>query len=53
LGKSRKEIKEQIMSKQVQVKKSDIPDGWSIEAADLINKVEFSIFIISFYKENQ
>lgn len=39
LGKSRKEIKELILSKQVQVKKSDIPEGWSIEAADFINKV--------------
>ncbi len=27
------------MSKQVQVKKADIPDGWSAEAADFINRV--------------
>ncbi len=39
LGKSRKEIKELILSKQVQVKKTDIPEGWSVEAADFINKV--------------
>lgn len=38
-GKSRKEIKEQIMTKQAQIKKSDVPVGWSIEAADLINKL--------------
>jgi hypothetical protein len=39
LGRSRKEIKEKIMAKQVQVKKQDIPEGWSIEAADFINRV--------------
>jgi hypothetical protein len=27
------------MAKQVQVKKNEIPEGWSIEAADFINKV--------------
>jgi len=27
------------MAKQAQVKKSDIPDGWSSEAADFINIV--------------
>lgn len=39
LGKSRKEIKELILAKQVQIRKSDIPEGWSEEAADFINKV--------------
>lgn len=38
-GKSRKEIKDKILAKQVQIKKSDIPEGWSIEAADFINRV--------------
>ena len=28
-----------IMSKQVQVKKGEIPEGWSIEAADFVNRV--------------
>lgn len=28
-----------IMSKQVQVKKNEIPEGWSAEGADFINKV--------------
>ncbi len=28
------------MSKQVQVKKNDIPEGWSTEAADFINRVQ-------------
>jgi serum/glucocorticoid-regulated kinase 1/serum/glucocorticoid-regulated kinase 2 len=37
-GRSRKEIREAILSKQVQVKVKDIPKGWSMEAADFINK---------------
>lgn len=62
-GKSRSEIKEKILAKQVQIKKSDIPEGWSIEAADFINRVILFIIIIiniylillllkSYYKEN-
>ena len=39
LGKNRKEIKDLILAKQVQIKPGDIPEGWSIEAADFINKV--------------
>ncbi|CAG9315824.1 unnamed protein product [Blepharisma stoltei] len=39
LGRNRKEIKEQILAKQVQLKKSDVPAGWSMEAADFINKL--------------
>ncbi len=39
LGKSRKEIKDLILAKQVQIKPNDIPEGWSIESADFINKV--------------
>jgi len=27
------------MSRQASIKKNEIPEGWSIEAADLINKV--------------
>ena len=27
------------MSKQIQVKKAEIPEGWSIEGADFINRV--------------
>ena len=37
-GKSRKEIKENVMAKQVQIKKCEIPSGWSVEAADFINQ---------------
>jgi serine/threonine protein kinase len=39
LGRSRKEIKEMILAKQVQVKHSEIPQGWSNEAALFINSV--------------
>ena len=39
MGKSRKEIKEKIMAKQVQIRKNEIPEGWSIEAADIINRL--------------
>lgn len=27
------------MAKQVQIKKSEIPEGWSLEAADFINRL--------------
>lgn len=37
-GKSRKDIRDQIFAKQVQIKKHEVPEGWSIEAADFINK---------------
>jgi hypothetical protein len=30
-----------IMSKQVQVKKNDIPEGWSTDSADFINRVQY------------
>lgn len=39
VGKSRKEIKDQILAKEVNIKVSDVPAGWSIEAADLINRL--------------
>lgn len=39
VGKSRKEIKEQIIAKQVQIKPDEIPEGWSEDAADIINKL--------------
>ena len=38
-GKTRKDIRDQIFSKQINLRKSDIPDGWSMEAADFINKL--------------
>lgn len=39
VGKNRKEIRDQILAKQVQIKRNEIPEGWSLEAADFINKV--------------
>ncbi|CAG9327561.1 unnamed protein product [Blepharisma stoltei] len=39
LGKDRKEIRDAILARQVQLKRSDIPEGWSLEAADFINKL--------------
>ncbi|KRX03300.1 Protein kinase-like domain [Pseudocohnilembus persalinus] len=39
LGKSRQEIRDQILAKQVQIKKSEIPPGWSLEAADFTNRL--------------
>ena len=37
-GKTRKDIRNHILSKQIQIKRHEIPKGWSIEAADFINK---------------
>lgn len=37
-GKTRKDIRNHILSKQVQIKRHEVPKGWSIEAADFINK---------------
>ncbi len=39
IGKNRKEIKEKIISKQVRIKKEEIPKGWSMESADCINRL--------------
>jgi len=39
VGRDRKEIRDQILAKQVQLKKADIPEGWSLEAADFINRL--------------
>mmetsp|Transcript_17926 Transcript_17926/g.20087 ORF Transcript_17926/g.20087 Transcript_17926/m.20087 type:complete len:171 (-) Transcript_17926:17-529(-) len=39
IGRSRREIRDHIFQKQVQVKKYDLPEGWSFEAADFINKL--------------
>lgn len=46
VGRSRKEIRDHILSKQIAIKKSDIPHGWSIEAADFINKVRHLCLIL-------
>ena len=38
-GKNRKEIKEQMMNNPIQLKFSDINEGWSKESIDFINKL--------------
>lgn len=38
-GRNRKEIREHILAKQIQIKRVEIPQGWSIEAADFINRL--------------
>ena len=39
VGRNRKEIKEQILAKQAELKPEDISEGWSKESADFINKL--------------
>jgi serine/threonine protein kinase len=41
IGNDRREIRDQILSKQVQITKEEIPKNWTYEAADFINKVLF------------
>ena len=38
-GRNRKEIRDEIMAHQVQIKKHEIPEDWSLEAADFINRL--------------
>ena len=37
LGRSRKEIKELILAKQAKIKKEELPQGWTVLAAEFIN----------------
>jgi len=37
-GVSREQIAKQVIDKQVQIKKHEIPEGWSLESADFFNK---------------
>ena len=39
LGRSRKEIKQLILNKQAKIKKDEIPDNWSLNSVDFINKL--------------
>lgn len=39
MGRNRKEIRDQILAKQVQIKKNDIPEDWTMEAADFVNRM--------------
>jgi hypothetical protein len=38
-GRSRREIKEQMLSKKAQISLKDIPNGWSEESADFFNQL--------------
>ena len=40
-GKTRKDIRDAIFAKQVSIKLHEMPEGWSPEAADFINKVKY------------
>ena len=39
LGRNRKEIRDAILAKQVVVRRQEIPEGWSLEAADFANRL--------------
>jgi hypothetical protein len=39
LGKNRKEIKDKILSKQVQIDRYQLPIGWSLHAGDFVNSL--------------
>ena len=39
IGKNRKEIRDLILAKQIQITQEEIPKGWTVEAADFVNKV--------------
>jgi len=39
LGRSRKEIKQLIVNKQAKIKNDEIPNDWSVNGADFINKL--------------
>jgi serine/threonine protein kinase len=45
LGKSRKEIKDMILAKQVQVKPAEKPADWSVDAVSFINAVCISVYL--------
>ena len=53
VGKNRKEIKEQMMSKQIYIDEEMIPFGWSEESADFINRlmVRKDTKRLGFYKD--
>ena len=39
IGKNRKEIKEQIMARQAEIKEEELPYGWNVDSADFINRL--------------
>lgn len=38
-GKNRKDIRDQVMARQAQLQEGDLPEGWSIDAMDFINRL--------------
>ena len=38
-GRGRKEVKQAVLASQVRIKADEIPQGWSLDAADLFNKL--------------
>ena len=54
IGKNRKEIKEQIMTKQAKINKMEIPEGWSLDAADFANRllIRKDINRLGYYNED-
>ena len=38
-GKTRKDIRDQVMAKQAQLQESDLPEGWSIDSMDFVNRL--------------
>lgn len=38
-GRTRKELKERMLVKQAALRRTDVPKGWSLEAADFVNKL--------------
>ena len=43
VGRTRRDIRDMMFAKQVQIKRHEVPEGWSLEAADFINKVSLSL----------
>ena len=39
IGRDRKEIRDQILSKQAQIRVNEIPKDWSLESADFVNQL--------------
>lgn len=43
VGKNRKEIRDQMLSKQAAVKPEELPNKWSLDAIDFVNRVTLSL----------
>lgn len=38
-GKTRKEVRDNMLAKQIQIKRNDVPSDWSLIGADFVNKL--------------